>query len=151
MALRTASEMRLRSAAETDAGNFLSGRAKGVSSGFCAAMALRLGEDFFHEVLRRRAVVVEAGLHVGHGLGEGEGDFAEAGDVVVVVVGGVEGGVLGELGQVELEAVVLVDGHLPLFELGGFLVFDEGAQHAVRRRAAPDARGRWCRWRRGGR
>ena len=36
---------------------------------------------------------------------------------------------LGELGQVELNAVVLVDGHLPLLEGRGLLVFDEGAEH----------------------
>ena len=74
-------------------------------------------------------MVVQAGLQVGHDLREGDGNFVEACDVVVVVVGVVEGGVRGELGQVELQALVLVDGHLPLLEGSGLLVVDEGAEH----------------------
>jgi hypothetical protein len=50
---------------------------------------------------------------------------------VVVIIGGVEGGVLDELGQVELQALVLVDGELPLLEGRGLLVFDKTAQHEL--------------------
>ncbi len=110
-------------------GEFFQGLGERSVGGLLRGDGLGLGEDLFHEVLRRGAVVVDAGLHVGHGLGEVGGNFGEAGDVVVVVVGGVEGGVLDELGQVNLEAGVLVDGHLPLFELRALLVFDEGAEH----------------------
>jgi hypothetical protein len=55
----------------------------------------------------------------------------EARDVVVVVLDGGEAEAGDELRQGEMEAVELVDGHLPGLEGGLLLVFDELADHEV--------------------
>ena len=123
--------MRVWSAAEIVLGNFFSGCAKGLSSGFCASERVDLDEDLFQQIFGRDALVVDAGEHVVGDLAEGGGDFVEARDVVVVVLGGGEAEAGDELGQREMEAVELVDGHLPGFERGLFLVFDELADHEV--------------------
>ena len=45
-----------------------------------------LDEDFFQQIFGRDALVVDAGEHVVGDLAEGGGNFAEARDVVVVVL-----------------------------------------------------------------
>ena len=112
-------------------GEIFERQGEGAVGGLLGGDGLGLGEGLLHEELRRRAAVVQAGLQVGHDLREGDGNFGEARDVAVVVFSGVEGGVRGELGQVELQALVLVDGHLPLLEARGLLVVDERAQHEL--------------------
>src|SRR6185312_3938577 len=47
---------------------------------------------------------------------------------MVVVRGVVEGGVLDELREIELDALVLRDGHLPLLEFCSLLILDEFAE-----------------------
>jgi len=55
----------------------------------------------------------------------------EAGDPVVVVLDGGEAELGHDLRVRGVDAAHLVDGHLPLFEFGGFLVFGEGAQEQL--------------------
>ena len=55
-------------------------------------------------------------------LVEGVGNGVQARDPVVVVLDGVEAELRDELRIVGVDAAHLVDGHLPLLELGGFLV-----------------------------
>ena len=131
MASRTASVDALPVFRADGRGEIFERQGEGAVGGLLRGDGLGLFEGLLHEELRRRAVVVQAGLQVGHDLREGGGNLGEARDVVVVVVTGVEGGVGGELGQVELQALVLVDGHLPLLEPRGLLVFDEGAEHEL--------------------
>ena len=92
---------------------------------------LRLRQHLLHQILGRRALVVGAGLHVRHNLRERVRDLAQPRNVVVVIVGRIERGVLRQLRQVKLDAVVLVHRHLPLFERRAFLVFDQRAQHQL--------------------
>ncbi len=83
-------------------GDFFQRQREWAVGGLLGGNLLGLDEGLLHKELRRRAVVVQAGLQVGHDLREGDGNLVEACDVVVVVGGVVEGGVRGELGQVEL-------------------------------------------------
>jgi hypothetical protein len=104
---------------------------EGAVFGLLREERVDLDEDFFEEIFGWDALVVDAGEHVVGDLAEGGGDFAEARDVVVVVLRGGEAESGDELGQGEMEAVELVDGHLPGLESGLFLVFDELADHEV--------------------
>ena len=88
-------------------------------------------ESLFQQILRRHAVVFHADGHVGGDLIEGVGNRMEAGDPVVVVLYRGEGELGYELRVGGVDAAHLVDGHLPLFELGGFLVFGELAQEQI--------------------
>ena len=70
-------------------------------------------------------MVVDADGHVGGDLIEGSGNGVEARDPVVVILDGGEAERGDELRIVGLDAAHLVDGHLPLLELGGFLGVSE--------------------------
>ena len=110
-----------------DAGNFLSGSARGESSGFLICQLLDLLESLFEEKLRRDALVVDADRHVGRDLVEGLGNRVQAGDPVVVVLDRGEAELSHELRIDRIDAAHLVNGHLPRFELGGLLVVGEAA------------------------
>ncbi len=112
-------------------GEFLERLGEGAVLGFLCEERVHLDEDFFEKIFRRDALIVDAGEHVVGDLVKGGGDFVEAGDVVVVIlsVGEAEAG--NELGERELEAIELVDGHFPGLEGGVFLILDEVAEEEV--------------------
>ena len=90
-----------------------------------------LNEDLFEKIFRRDAVVFDAGHHVGADLLEDGGDFRETRGVVVVILDGFEGEERNELGQLDVRAPHLRDGHLPGLEFGLFLLLDELAHHQI--------------------
>ena len=92
---------------------------------------LYLVQSFLEQILRRHAVVFHADIHIGGDLIEGVGKGVQAGDPVVVVLNGVEAELGHEARILGVDAVHLVEGHLPLFELGGLLVLVELAQQQV--------------------
>ena len=79
------------------AGEFFEGLGEGTVFGFLREERVDLDEDFFEQIFRRHALVVDAGEHVVGDLAEGDGDFVEARDVVVVVLRGGEAEARDEL------------------------------------------------------
>ena len=93
--------------------------------GLLVGQLLDLLERLLQEVFGRDAMVFHADGHVGGDLVEGRGNGVEAGDPVVVVLDGCEAELGDELRIVRVDATHLVDGHLPLLELGAFLGVSE--------------------------
>ena len=94
-------------------GHLLDGDEEGVGGDDVVA----LGGDFFEDEARGHEVILHAEAEDFGGLGEDAGDLVEAGDVVLVVLDGVEGDGVGEVGEGDVDAVLLVDGHLVLLEV----------------------------------
>ena len=86
----------------------------------------------FEQISWRHQLVPHALPHGFGQLVETVGNLVQAGDVVFVVLGGIERGVGGDLRDGDMDAVKLIDGHFVHFEIEGFqLVFERPFQQRV--------------------
>ena len=125
--------MRFCSAALTVFGKLLQRLRKRAVLRLLIGQRLHLHQHLLQQVLRRHPSVVDAALHVRRDLREGLRHLLQPRDVVVVVLHGIELQVDRHLRQIGVEAVELVDRHLPLFELRRLLVVDQRAHHQLGR------------------
>ncbi len=92
---------------------------------------VHLRQHLFHQVSGRLAMVIHADRHVVGDLLKGERHLFQAGDVVVVVLNGVERESRNKLGKRDLQAVELGDRHLPGLESGFLLILDQFVHQQV--------------------
>ena len=90
-----------------------------------------LRQHFFHQVRGWLAVVIHADGHIVRGLLKGERNFLEASDVIVVVLHRVEAQLRNELGKIDLQAIELIDRHLPWLEPGFLLILDQCSDQQI--------------------
>ena len=110
---------------------FLQGTREGRVFRLLLCDGVDLNEDLFEKIFRRDAVIFDAGHHVGADLLEDGGDFRETRGVVVVIFDGFKGEERNQLGQLDVRAPHLRDGHLPRLEFGFLLLLDELAHHQI--------------------
>ena len=79
--------------------------------------ALALHGNLFEEKSNGHEVVFHAGAKDFGGLGEDARNLLQAGDVVLVVLDGIEGDGERQVREAGMDAVLLVDGHLVFFEV----------------------------------
>ena len=103
----------------------------GVEEGLGGDDVVDLGGDFFEDEARGHEVIFHAEAQDFGGLGEDAGDLVEAGYVVLVVLDGVEGDGVGEVGEGDVDALLLVDGHLVVLEVEGLDALLELALHEL--------------------
>ena len=93
--------------------------------------AVALRGDLLEQEADGHELVLHAGAQDLFGLGEDAGDLVEAGDVVLVVLDGVERDGEREVGQLGVRAIHLRDGHLVLFEAVVGEALLEGADEQI--------------------
>ena len=104
---------------------------RGDQEGIGGDDAVALRGDLLEQEADGHEVVLHAGAQDFLGLGEDAGDLVEAGDVVLVVLDGVERDGEREVGEVGVRAVHLRDGHLVFFEAVVVEALLEGAHEQV--------------------
>ena len=119
--------MRSCSAGGDGGRKLLEGQGERRVFGLLGRQLFHLLQSFDEQIFRWNAVVVHADGHVGGDLVEGVGESAKPRDPVVIVLDVVKAELRDQLRVVGIDAAHLVDGHLPLFKLGGLLVVGDGA------------------------
>ena len=79
--------------------------------------AFALHRKFLQQESDRHELVIHSGAKYFGGLVEDARDLVKAGDVVLVVLDGVEGDRERQVGEAGVDAILLVDGHLVFFEI----------------------------------